>query len=275
MAWVHSLSSNWLGLIVVLGLASCGGSGLPAPVSTNAAPPDAAPRPLSVSDEDIGLRSDACVAFAWAVDIGEASLANAEFEVFWPIGWMLRTRDGRYVHLYPRWVNSGREQADGVEWLRIGPTRESVGGLEWNGTLSPDPALTPHIDGYRYVGGGSLSMRARAPSRVGLWRSENGGETLIVAFDETTPQQPDRPPHRVVARMAFDATVIATNGSHHGGPTTMMLAGDPDERGTFRLVVLRWPPCVVSPAASPTRQSLNWPRVTSHRTPSAASTGSG
>lgn len=196
-----------------------------------------------ILEGDIGLESDVGVRFAWALEIGEANLAGASFQTFFPRSWLLRTRDNRYVNMSPRWVGqTGRNLADGLQSLRVGPTIESVGGLSGERNRSLPPIMPPRIHGYRFIGATRLVFRPGSPDYIGLWRSEIGDRTLIAAFDNDTRTFADGAPYQIVAFTAFEASVISTNGSYHQEqPTWLVLASDPNEAGDFGLVMLHWP----------------------------------
>lgn len=192
-----------------------------------------------ISARDVRVRSIDRVEFDWGLLITAPNLAGVEFIDYDSRFSQFRTQSGEYIVLGIDFDD--RRKATGISVVRKGPTASSIGGTTVKPLSGAEAAVPPLIPGYRFVDSQRLYFRALSYRFVGVWRSNQGDESRIVAFDNPGYSVEGRPNYRALATVPLEVSVISTNGSHDGGPTLITVATSPTSAGTFRLVNLQWP----------------------------------
>lgn len=195
-----------------------------------------------VSASEVVVKSDLGIRFDEGIEIESRALGGSHFVEYESTFRLLRTGTGEYI---------GFERIDvptdaglyGSEIVRLlkGTTVEAVGGQPLPASWVQPAQQFPIFPGFRYVASNRIIARADSHRYVGLWQAETGSETLVVAFDEPSAYDPNRPPSQILARLPFKASVISTTSAPHGGPTALRMVTDPDRNGRFWLVNLLWP----------------------------------
>ena len=227
---------------IVLIILAGGATALQAPTNAKLAAQSVDFTSRDISASEVMVKSDLGIRFDEGVEIVSRALGGSQFAEYESTFRLLRTGTGEYI---------GFERIDvptdaglyGSEIVRLlkGTTVEAVGGQPLPASWVQPAQQFPIFPGFRYVASNRIIARADSHRYVGLWQAETGSETLVVAFDEPSAYDPDRPPSQILARLPFKASVISTTSAPHGGPTALRMVTDPDQNGRFWLVNLLWP----------------------------------
>lgn len=185
------------------------------------------------------ITSDVRVEYHWGLDVQAPGLAGVTFTSLESRLGYFRTGAGDYVAFLFQYDEERRPT--GFQALRRGASPELLGTLSFDPLFEREPRRRPDIPGYEYVNGNRSQFHIGARKFVGIWRATAGSDRLIVNFDDPDGVASSGGPYQILARTSFPATVISTTGDHHGGPSWILLASDPDPQGAFRLMNLVWP----------------------------------
>lgn len=185
-------------------------------------------QPVPHAEGQASIRTDAPLSFAWGLDIttGCPLAAFVDYALDWS---SIRMADGRVVSWVLDWRGAN---PSGVRRVIIGeraPT--STPGDDHRIFLVPQapPSIPGHVftDGFRFSSRDGLSW-------VGLWRRDDGAESVIAAFDDGGAD------YAIVAATLPGAEVISGSSPLHGGPASISVATSPGPTGTFRVLTYRW-----------------------------------
>lgn len=196
----------------------------------------------TLSPSDIAFQSDLGVTFREGTELTVPSLASERFVEFESTQGKLRLQSGDYIG-FERVSGPTSEglYANEIARLLRSSRLDAVGGHAIEPWAAQPAQQLPSFPGFRYVTSNRIWFRAQSQKYIGLWQANTGDETLIVAFDEPPGPVAGRPLAEIVARLPFKVAGISATGSHHGGPSAIIMVTDPDSQGRFLLFSLKWP----------------------------------